>query len=39
VTNRFNVENEETRDHPDILLCRGVKVPWDVAWKETRSFG
>lgn len=39
VTNRFNVENEETRDHPEILLCRGLKVSWDAVWPEARGFG
>jgi len=27
-TNRFGVENEESRDHPDIYLCRRLKSPW-----------
>ncbi|MCL5288203.1 MAG: glycosyltransferase family 39 protein [Acidobacteria bacterium] len=26
-TNRYGVENEESRDHPDILLCRGLRQP------------
>lgn len=39
VTNRFNVENEETRDHPEILICRGMKASVDAMWPETRGFG
>jgi hypothetical protein len=27
-TNPYDVENEESRDHPDILLCRGLRMPW-----------
>lgn len=39
LTNRWNVQNEETRDHPDVLLCRDIKTTWDKIWPETRSFG
>ncbi len=39
VTNRWNVDNNETRDHPHVLLCRGPKATWDTMWPETRSFG
>ncbi len=39
LTNRWGVENEESRDHPDVLLCRRMKVPWSVVWREARSFG
>ncbi len=38
-TNRFGVENEESRDHPDILLCRNLRQPWPVFWKKFRRFG
>lgn len=38
-TNPFGVENEESRDHPDILLCRDLRVPWDVYWARSRRFG
>ncbi len=37
--NRFGVVNEESRDHPDIFLCRGIKIPWPEIWKKVRSFG
>jgi hypothetical protein len=39
VTNRFNVANEETERHREILLCRGLKMPWSEIWPRTRSFG
>jgi hypothetical protein len=38
-TNRFGVENEESRDHPDILLCRNLRMPWPVYWDNYRRFG
>jgi len=38
-TNRFGVENEESRDHPDILLCRNLRTPWPVYWEHSRRFG
>jgi len=39
VTNRYGVRNEETRDHPVILLCRGPRESWPELWKSLRSFG
>jgi 4-amino-4-deoxy-L-arabinose transferase-like glycosyltransferase len=39
ITNRYGVRNEETRDHPVILLCRGPREPWPELWKRLRSFG
>ncbi len=38
-TNPFGVENEESRDHPDILLCRNLRTPWPVYWESHRRFG
>ncbi len=38
-SNRQGVVNEETREHPDIFLCRGLKVPWDQFWKTFQRFG
>jgi hypothetical protein len=38
-TNPFDVENEESRDHPDILLCQNLKMPWPVYWAHSRRFG
>lgn len=39
VTNRFGVENEETREHPDIFVCRGPRLPWKEFWSSIQSFG
>jgi hypothetical protein len=38
-TNPFGVENEESRDHPDILLCRNLSMPWQAYWERFRRFG
>jgi hypothetical protein len=38
-TNPFSVENEESRDHPDILLCRNLRMPWPEYWTRSRRFG
>jgi len=38
-TNPLGVENEESRDHPDILLCRNLRMPWPVYWEHYRRFG
>jgi hypothetical protein len=35
----FGVENEESRDHPDILLCWNLRMPWSVYWERYRRFG
>jgi 4-amino-4-deoxy-L-arabinose transferase-like glycosyltransferase len=39
VTNRYNVKNEETRDHPDIFVCRGLRQSWPEFWKYFQYFG
>lgn len=39
LTNRYGVENEESRDHAEILLCEGMKIPWAELWPRVRSFG
>ncbi len=39
ITNRWGVENEESRDHPDVLVCRGLKAEWSAVWREARGFG
>ncbi len=38
-TNRFGVENEESRDHPDILLCRNLRMSWPDYWRRFQRFG
>ncbi len=37
--NRYGVVNEESKDHPDILLCRGPKFSWPEYWSRSRRFG
>jgi 4-amino-4-deoxy-L-arabinose transferase-like glycosyltransferase len=39
IWNEFGVENEETRDHPDIFVCRGLKQSWPDFWKTFQYFG
>jgi hypothetical protein len=38
-TNPDGVINEESRDHPDILLCRNLRMPWPVYWARSRRYG
>lgn len=38
-TNLWNVVNEESRDHPDILLCRNMRRSWPEYWAHSRRFG
>jgi uncharacterized membrane protein len=35
----YGVRNEESRDHPDILVCRHLRLPWAVVWKRSLAFG
>jgi 4-amino-4-deoxy-L-arabinose transferase-like glycosyltransferase len=37
--NRYGVKNEETEDHPDIYVCRGLRKPWPEFWRDFRYFG
>jgi hypothetical protein len=37
--NSQGVENEESRDHPDIFLCGPPKLPWPEFWKQYLAFG
>jgi hypothetical protein len=39
VTNRYNIQNEETTDHPNIFICRGLRRPWSELWPQFRRFG
>ncbi|HKW56435.1 MAG TPA: glycosyltransferase family 39 protein [Candidatus Acidoferrum sp.] len=38
-TNPYGVVNEESRDHPDILLCRNLRMPWPIYWARFRRYG
>jgi len=38
--NRYGVKNEETQDHPDIFVCRGLlDQSWPEFWKNFQYFG
>jgi hypothetical protein len=37
--NSLGVRNEESRDHPDIFVCGGLRLPWPEFWKEYQAFG
>ena len=39
ITNRYNVMNEETTDHPDIFVCRGLRTSWPDFWKQFKYYG
>jgi hypothetical protein len=38
-TNSYGVRNEESRDHPDIFLCRQMRIPWYKFWPLFQRFG
>ena len=38
-TNALGVDNEESRDHPDIFVCGPAREPWSELWKHGPSFG
>jgi len=37
--NSLGVQNEESRDHPEIFVCGGPRLPWPEFWKEYQAFG
>jgi 4-amino-4-deoxy-L-arabinose transferase-like glycosyltransferase len=37
--NPYNIENEETRDNPDLYVCRGLKKSWPDFWKDFQYYG
>ena len=37
--NPYGVRNEETLDHPDIYICRGLRKTWPEFWKDLQYFG
>jgi Dolichyl-phosphate-mannose-protein mannosyltransferase len=39
ITNHDNVANEETTDHRDVFICRGLREPWPDFWKKVRHYG
>jgi hypothetical protein len=38
-SNPYGVKNEESLYHPDILLCRNLRMPWIHYWQHSRRFG
>jgi len=38
-TNKYGVANEETTDHPKILVCRHLRESWPEFWKKFRRYG
>jgi hypothetical protein len=39
ITNKHGVANEETTDHPEILLCRHLRENWPEFWRKFRRYG
>jgi hypothetical protein len=39
VANHFNVANEETSSHPDILICKGPRPDWPGMWRNFQYYG
>ena len=37
--NPYGIENEETGDHPDIYVCRGLKQSWPEFWSDFQYYG
>lgn len=38
-TNRYSVKNEETTEHPEILVCRQLQSTWPEIWERFKSVG
>ena len=39
LTNKLNVINDETKDHPYIFVCRKLRYDWPEFWKQFRYYG
>lgn len=39
ITNGHGIANEETTDHPEILLCRQLRGSWPEFWRKFRRYG
>jgi 4-amino-4-deoxy-L-arabinose transferase-like glycosyltransferase len=35
----YNVQNEESADHPQILVCHRMRFSWPVVWGHSQDFG
>jgi 4-amino-4-deoxy-L-arabinose transferase-like glycosyltransferase len=38
-SNRYGIQNEETRAHPDIFVCRKLRQTWPEFWRSFQHFG
>jgi hypothetical protein len=38
-SNRYDIINEEIREHPDIYLCDGLRRSWADFWQHFQSYG
>lgn len=36
--NRYGTANEETIENPDMFVCRGLRQPWPLLWRDFQSF-
>jgi 4-amino-4-deoxy-L-arabinose transferase-like glycosyltransferase len=39
VTMPYGVQNEESRDHPEILICHHLRGSWPADWSRSQEFG
>lgn len=39
VSNRYGIQNEESSRHPDLFVCRKLRISWPVFWEQIQSFG
>jgi hypothetical protein len=39
ISNPDGIQNEESREHPDIFVCGGPRLPWPEFWKKYQTFG
>jgi hypothetical protein len=39
ITNPYDVKNEETTEHPTILVCRELRSTWPEFWQRFQYFG
>ncbi len=39
MTMPHNVQNEESQDHPEILVCHHLLQPWPLVWSRIEAFG
>jgi 4-amino-4-deoxy-L-arabinose transferase-like glycosyltransferase len=37
--NPYGIENEETSEHPDIYVCRGMRQSWPQFWSDFQYYG